>query len=133
MLVQDLGSWRPTWTIPEVIAVRGQRIAAMTMVNDFGNDMDSNMIVYVRLDPQLKLRQLWSSSTLMLVTQRLPKSTGCTLRSRRARPDGRRRLVGSQENTTRNAAQGPDSVDRLNFSDHLDDVEDHFPTSLMTR
>ena len=30
----------------------------MTMVNDFGNDMDSNMIVYVRLDPQLKLRQL---------------------------------------------------------------------------
>ena len=58
MLVQDLGSWRPTWTIPEVIAVRGQRIAAMTMVNDFGNDMDSNMIVYVRLDPQLKLRQL---------------------------------------------------------------------------
>lgn len=53
----ELGSGRPTWSIPEVIAVRGQRIAAMTMVNDFGNDMNLDMMVCVRLDPQLELRQ----------------------------------------------------------------------------
>jgi hypothetical protein len=53
----ELGSGRPTWTMPEVIAVRGQRIAAFTSVNDFGNDMHLANINCVCLDPQLRLQQ----------------------------------------------------------------------------
>ena len=53
----DVGSGRPIWSIPEVIAVRGQRIAAMTVVVDYGNDMRTDMITCIRLDPQLRLLQ----------------------------------------------------------------------------
>jgi len=53
----DVGSGRPTWSIPEVIAVRGQRIAAITAVVDYGNDMRTDMISCLRLGPQLQQLQ----------------------------------------------------------------------------
>ena len=53
----DLGSGRPSWSMPEVIAVRGQRIAAVSLVNDFGNDMHTDMTMCVCFNPQLKLQQ----------------------------------------------------------------------------
>lgn len=53
----ELGSGRPTWTMPEVIAVRGQRIAAYTSVNDVGNDMHLASINCVCFDPQPRLQQ----------------------------------------------------------------------------
>jgi hypothetical protein len=55
--IWDVGSGRPSWSIPEVIAVRGQRIAAMTLVIDYGNDMHNDMILCARFDPQLQLQQ----------------------------------------------------------------------------
>lgn len=53
----DVGSGRPTWSIQEVIAVRGQRIAAIAVIVDYGNDMQNNVILSVRLDPKLQLLQ----------------------------------------------------------------------------
>jgi len=55
--VFDVGSGRPIWSIPEVIAVRDQRIAATALVIDYGNDMYTDMIACVRFDPQLQRLQ----------------------------------------------------------------------------
>jgi len=55
--VFDVGSGRPRWSIPEVIAVRDQRIAATTLVIDYGDDMYTDMIACVRFDPQLRRLQ----------------------------------------------------------------------------
>ena len=55
--VFDVGSGRPSWSIPEVIAVRGRRIAATALVIDYGNDMCTDMIACVRFDPQLQRLQ----------------------------------------------------------------------------
>ena len=55
--VFDVGSGRPIWSIPEVIAVRGQRIAATVLVNDYGKDAYTDMIACVRFDPQLQRLQ----------------------------------------------------------------------------
>jgi hypothetical protein len=55
--VFDVGSGRPSWSIPEVIAVRGQRIAAFALVVDYGDDTYTDMIVCVRFDPRVRLLQ----------------------------------------------------------------------------
>ena len=53
----DVGSGRPSWSILDVIAVRGQRIAAMSIVIGYGNDMHTDAIICVRFDPQRQLQQ----------------------------------------------------------------------------
>jgi len=53
----DVGSGRPNWSILEVIAVRGRRIAAMMVVIGYGNDMHTDAIICVRLDPQVRRLQ----------------------------------------------------------------------------
>ena len=53
----DVGSGRPSWSMREVVALRGQRIAAADFVIEYGNDMHTDSIVCVRLDPQLRLLQ----------------------------------------------------------------------------
>lgn len=55
--VFDVGSGRPIWSIPEVIAVRGQRVAATALVIDYGNEAYTDMIACVRFDPQLRRLQ----------------------------------------------------------------------------
>jgi hypothetical protein len=55
--VFDVGSGRPSWSIPEVIAVRDQRIAATVLVIDYGDGIYTDMIACVRFDPQLRLLQ----------------------------------------------------------------------------
>ena len=55
--VFDVGSGRPIWSIPEVIAVRDQRIAATVLVIDYGDGMFTDMIACVRFDPQLRRLQ----------------------------------------------------------------------------
>jgi hypothetical protein len=53
----DVGSGRPSWSILDVIAVRGQRIAAMSIVIGYGNDMHTDAIICVRFDTQRQLQQ----------------------------------------------------------------------------
>jgi hypothetical protein len=53
----EVGSGRPTFSMLEVIAVRGQRIAAVTFTVDYGNDMHTDMISCIRFDSQLQLQQ----------------------------------------------------------------------------
>ena len=55
--VFDVGAGRPIWSIPEVIAVRGQRTAATTLVIEYGNDTCTDMIACVRFDPHLQRLQ----------------------------------------------------------------------------
>ena len=55
--VFDVGSGRPIWSIPEVIAVRGQRTAATILVIEYGNDTYTDMIACVRFDPYVQRLQ----------------------------------------------------------------------------
>ena len=51
----DVGSSRPNWSITEVIAVRGQRIAAVAIALDYDDDVHTESIICGCLDRHLQL------------------------------------------------------------------------------
>lgn len=50
----DLGSGRPTFSITEIIAVRGDRCVAFSLNQDYGNEMNSPQICVLRFDSGLR-------------------------------------------------------------------------------
>ena len=50
-----VGSGRPTFSVTEVIAVRGQWSAAVAELHDFGEDMTTQQIQCFQVDPDSKL------------------------------------------------------------------------------
>ena len=52
-LIPDIGSGRADWSMPEVIAVRGERSAAVSYINDYGDDRRTEAIASFRLDASL--------------------------------------------------------------------------------
>ena len=53
----DVGSGRPQMSMSEVVAVRGDRLAAVVEVIDYGHDNFTEGLVCYRLDPGLKRLQ----------------------------------------------------------------------------